>query len=348
MRGGGHNVAGRAVTEGGLMIDLSPMKGIRVDPSARTLHAQPGVIWSELNREAALHGLATTGGLISTTGIAGYTLGGGLGWLMSKVGLAADNLLGVELVTATGDVLDVTEETNPDLLWALRGGGGNFGIAASLEYRLHPFETIYGGLVGHPFEAAKDVLTFVRDFAPTLSDDASIAAGLVHAPDGSGTKLAAYLLFHTGEPEQAQAEFEPALSFGLPLITQVGPMPYPVMNTLLDDGYPRGALNYWKSTFISSLDDELIDSLAAAFAEVPSPMSCDPLRVLPRSGDAGRGEPRPRCPTERRASTCSSRLMGRSRGHPGEHPLDAGDVRAARAVPRGATLAELPGRRRRT
>jgi hypothetical protein len=117
------------------------------------------------------------------------------------------------------------------------------------RYRLHPFETIYGGLVAHPFQAAKDVLTFVRDFAPTLSDEGSIAAGLIHAPDGSGVKLAAYLLFHTGEPEQAQAEFQPALSFGPPVITQVGPMPYPVMNTLLDDGYPRGALNYWKSTF---------------------------------------------------------------------------------------------------
>jgi FAD/FMN-containing dehydrogenase len=273
VRGGGHNVAGRAVTEGGLMIDLSPMKGIRVDPAARTLRAQPGVLWRELNREAALHGLATTGGLISTTGIAGYTLGGGIGWLMTKYGLAADNLLGVELVTATGDVLEVTESSNADLLWALRGGGGNFGIAASLEYRVHPVETIYGGLVAHPFEAAKEVLTFVREFAPTLSDDAGIAAGLVHAPDGSGMQLAAYLLFHTGELEQAQADFQPALSFGTPVVTQVGPMPYHVMNTLLDDAYPRGALNYWKSTFISSLDDELIDSLVAAFAEVPSPMS---------------------------------------------------------------------------
>jgi FAD/FMN-containing dehydrogenase len=273
VRGGGHSVAGRAVTEGGLMIDLSPMKGIRVDPTERRLRSQPGVIWRELNREAALHGLATTGGLISTTGIAGYTLGGGLGWLMSKVGLAADNLLGVELVTATGDVLDVTDESNADLMWALRGGGGNFGIAASLEYRLHPVETIYGGLVAHPFEMAKEVLLFVRDFAATLSDDASIAAGFVHAPDGSGIKLAAYLLFHTGEPEQARAEFEPALSFGTPLMTQVGPMPYPVMNTLLDDAYPRGALNYWKSTFISSLGDELIDSLVGAYAEVPSPMT---------------------------------------------------------------------------
>jgi FAD/FMN-containing dehydrogenase len=273
VRGGGHNVAGRAVCEGGLMIDLSAMKGIRVDPAERTVRAQAGATWRELNRETALHGLATTGGLISTTGIAGYTLGGGLGWLMSKYGLAADNVRSVELVTATGDVLEVTENSNPDLMWALRGGGGNFGIAASFEYRLHPLETIYGGLVAHPFEAAKDVLSFVREFAPTLSDDAGIAAALVHAPDGSGIKLAAYLLFHIGEIEQAQAELEPALSFGTPLMTQVGPMPYSVMNTLLDDAYPRGALNYWKSTFVTAIDDDLIDSLVAAYAEVPSPMT---------------------------------------------------------------------------
>src|SRR4029450_2279405 len=148
VRGGGHSVGGRAVSDGVLTTDPSPMKGMRVDPTERRLRSQPGVIWRELNREAALHGLATTGGLISTTGIAGYTLGGGLGWLMSKDGLAADNLLGVELVTATGDILDVTEEANPDLMWALRGGGGNFGVAASLEYGLHPFETIHGGLGG--------------------------------------------------------------------------------------------------------------------------------------------------------------------------------------------------------
>ena len=273
VRGGGHNVSGKAVTEGGLMIDLAEMKGINVDPERRTARAQGGVTWRELNREAGLHGLATTGGLISTTGIAGYTLGGGLGWLMSKHGLAADNLLGVELVTASGEVLPVTESTNPELLWALRGGGGNFGIAVSLEYRLHPVETIFGGLVAHPFDAAKDVLAFVRDFASTLSDEAGIAAGLVHAPDGSGMKLAAYLVFHSGELERAQAEFQPALTFGSPVVTQVGPMPYPVMNTLLDDAYPRGALNYWKSTFVSSLDDDLIDSLVSAFAEVPSAMN---------------------------------------------------------------------------
>jgi FAD/FMN-containing dehydrogenase len=272
VRGGGHNVAGSAVTEGGLMIDLSQMKGIRVDPSARTARAQAGVTWRELNRETAVHGLATTGGAISTTGIAGYTLGGGLGWLMGNYGLAADNLLAVELVTSTGEVLDVTGESHPDLFWALRGGGGNFGVAASFEYRLHPVDTVFGGLVAHPFESARDVLTLFRDFTATLSDDASVFAGLVHAPDGSGMKLAAFLLFHTGELEQAQADFKPILSFGTPVMAHIGPMPYPVMNTLLDDGYPKGALNYWKSTFVSSLEDEAIDSLIAAFADCPSPM----------------------------------------------------------------------------
>jgi FAD/FMN-containing dehydrogenase len=272
VRGGGHNVAGSAVTEGGLMIDLSQMKGIRVDPSARTARAQAGVTWRELNRETAVHGLATTGGAISTTGIAGYTLGGGLGWLMGNYGLAADNLLAVELVTSTGEVLDVTGESHPDLFWALRGGGGNFGVAASFEYRLHPVDTVFGGLVAHPFESARDVLTLFRDFTATLSDDASVFAGLVHAPDGSGMKLAAFLLFHTGELEQAQADFKPILSFGTPVMAHIGPMPYPVMNTLLDDGYPKGALNYWKSTFVNSLEDEAIDSLIAAFADCPSPM----------------------------------------------------------------------------
>jgi FAD/FMN-containing dehydrogenase len=272
VRGGGHSVAGRAVTDGGLMIDLSLMKGIRVDPAARTVRAQGGVLWRELNREAAVHGLATTGGAISTTGIAGYTLGGGLGWLMSNYGLAADNLLSVELVTAAGEVLDVTDKSNPDLFWALRGGGGNFGIAASFEYQLHPVGTIYGGLVAHPFEAARDVLRFYRDFTTSVSDDATVFAGLVHAPDGSGMKLAAFILFHTGELTDAQAELKPVLEFGSPVITHVGPMPYPAINMILDEGYPKGALNYWKSTFIRALEDDAIDAMVDAFAACPSPM----------------------------------------------------------------------------
>ncbi|HEX6723993.1 MAG TPA: FAD-binding oxidoreductase [Gaiella sp.] len=273
VRGGGHNVAGRAVAEGGLMIDLSPMKGIHVDPAAQTARAQGGVVWSELNREAHAHGLAVTGGAISSTGIAGYTLGGGLGWLMAKHGLGADNLIGVELVTADGETLNVTDETHPDLMWALRGGGGNFGVAASLVFRLHPLTMVTGGLIAHPIDAAGDMLRFYRDAVADCPDDLTVFAGLVHAPDGSGMKLAAMVVFHTGDSADAERELERFKTWGSPLVVEVGPMPYPVMNTLLDGAYPKGALNYWLSSFTTGLPDALIDAMAERFASVPSPMS---------------------------------------------------------------------------
>ncbi|HEY7206947.1 MAG TPA: FAD-binding oxidoreductase [Gaiellaceae bacterium] len=273
VRGGGHNVAGRAVADGALMIDLSPMKGVRVDPAARTVRAQGGVTWRELNRETAAHGLAVTGGAISTTGIAGLTLGGGLGWLMAKFGLAADNLLGVELVTADGQIFDVTEESDPDRFWALRGGGGNFGIAASFEYRLHPLTMVTGGLIAHPIEAGPEMLRFYRDAVASASDDLTVFAGLVHAPDGSGHKLAAMVVFHTGTPEEAERELAPFKEWGPPLVVEVGPMPYPVMNTILDANYETGTLNYWLSSFTTGLSDGLIDTAAERFAGVPSRMS---------------------------------------------------------------------------
>jgi len=273
VRGGGHNVAGRAVADGGVMIDLAPMKGIHVDPAARTVRAQGGVIWSELNREAHAHGLAVTGGAISSTGIAGYTLGGGLGWLMAKHGLGADNLIGVELVTADGETLNVDDESHPDLMWALRGGGGNFGVAASLVYRLHPLSTVTGGLIAHPIDAAPEMLRFYRDAVAGGSDDLTVFAGLVHAPDGSGHKLAAMVVFHTGSPDEAERDLAPFKTWGTPLVVEVGPMPYPVMNTLLDAAYPKGALNYWLSSFTTGLSDDLIDAMTERFASVPSPMS---------------------------------------------------------------------------
>jgi FAD/FMN-containing dehydrogenase len=273
VRGGGHNVAGRSVVDDALMIDLSRMKGIYVDPVARTVRAQGGVLWGELNREAAAHGLAVTGGAISTTGIAGLTLGGGLGWLMAKHGLAADNLLSVELVTAAGEILNVTPESDADLFWALQGGGGNFGIAASLEYRLHPLHMVTGGLIAHPFDAAPELLRFYRDAAAGSSDDLTVFAALVHAPDGSGMKLAAMIVFHTGTPDEAEADLAPLKAWGSPLVVDVGPMPYPVMNTIIDAAFPAGSLNYWLSSFSSGLPDELIDTMAKRYAVVPSPMS---------------------------------------------------------------------------
>jgi FAD/FMN-containing dehydrogenase len=273
VRGGGHNVAGRAVTDGGLMISLADMKDIAVDPERATATVQGGVTWGELNDAAGAHGLAVTGGVVSTTGIAGYTLGGGLGWLMARHGLAADNLEAVELVTAGGEVLDVDTASHPDLFWALRGGGGNFGVATSFTYRLHRVGMITGGLIAHPIEAAGELLRFYRDAVADASDDLTVFAGLVHAPDGSGAKLAALVVFHAGDPDTAERELAPFRSFGSPLMVQVGPLPYPVMNTLLDAGYPDGALNYWLSSFTRGLPDALIDTAVERFAVVPSPMT---------------------------------------------------------------------------
>jgi FAD/FMN-containing dehydrogenase len=273
VRGGGHNVAGRAVTDGGVMIDLAEMKRIAIDPERATATAEGGVIWGELNDAAAEHGLAVTGGAVSSTGIGGYTLGGGLGWLMSNYGLAADNLLAAELVTAEGDVLHVDAASHADLFWALRGGGGNFGVATSFTYQLHPIQTIVGGLIAHPIDAASDLLRFYRDAVADASDDLTVFAGLVHAPDGSGAQLSAMVVFHTGDPAEADRELEPFKTWGSPLVVEVGPMPYPVMNTILDAGFPTGSLNYWLSSFTRGLPDELIDIAVERFTTVPSPMT---------------------------------------------------------------------------
>jgi len=273
VRGGGHNVAGRAVVDDGLMIDLSPMRAVYVDPEARTARVQGGALWSDLNVEAAAHGLAVTGGAISTTGVGGYTLGGGLGWLMAKHGLAADNLLSAEIVTATGEILNVSERSRPDLFWAIRGGGGNFGVVTSFEFQLHHQPLVVGGLIAHPIDAAPDLLRFYREASEASSDDLNLFAGLVHAPDGSGMKLAALLVCHTGTPEQAEAELAPVKAFGSPLMVEVGTMPYPVMNTLLDAGFPAGLCNYWLSSFTRGFDDGLVDTIVERFATVPSPMS---------------------------------------------------------------------------
>jgi FAD/FMN-containing dehydrogenase len=273
VRGGGHNVAGRAVTDGGVMIDLAGMKAIAIDSGRATATVGGGVLWGELNDTAAKHGLAVTGGAVSGTGIAGYTLGGGLGWLMAKCGLAADNLVGVELVTAESDILQVGSAAHPDLFWALRGGGGNFGVVTWFTYRLHRVRTIVGGVIAHPIEAAPALLRFYRDAVADASDDLTVFAGLVHAPDGSGAKLAVLVVFHTGGPGEAEREIAPFKTWGSPLVVDVAAMPYPVMNTLLDNGFPAGSLNYWLSSFTRRLSDELIDIAVERFATVPSAMT---------------------------------------------------------------------------
>jgi FAD/FMN-containing dehydrogenase len=274
VRGGGHNVAGNAVCDGGLMIDLSAMRGVHVDPRARRARAQGGATWGDYNRETQLHGLASTGGIVSTTGVGGLTLGGGLGWLMGKHGMAVDSLRAVELVTAAGEVVRASADEHPDLFWAVRGGGGNFGVATWLEYELYPVgPTVTGGLVAHPFAAARDVLRFYRDFTTSLPDELTAFAGVLHAPDGSGTKLAAIIVCHAGSLEAGAAAVAPVKRFGSPVMDVIGPMPYTAVNTLFDAGFPRGALNYWKSNFLAALGDAAIDTMIERFAATPSPMS---------------------------------------------------------------------------
>ena len=274
VRGGGHNVAGRATVDGGLMIDLAPMKGIHVDPRARLARAQGGVLWSEFNRETQVHGLATTGGVVGSTGVAGLTLGGGLGWLMPKYGLALDNLRSAEIVMADASVKHASADENPDLFWAIRGGGGNFGIAASFEFDVHPVgPMISGGLVAHPHAKATDVLKFFREQCASAPDELMLVAGLLSAPDGSGAKLTAMVAAHCGSLPDGEAALRPFKAFGPPVMDAMGPITYCAQNALFDAALPRGALNYWKSQFLTDLSDEAIRVMVDRFESCESPMS---------------------------------------------------------------------------
>ena len=274
VRGGGHNVAGHATLDHGLLIDLSPMKGIHVDVRTRTVRAEGGVLWRELNRETQVHGLATTGGVVGSTGIAGLTLGGGIGWLMPKYGLALDNLRAADLIMADGRVLRAGADENADLFWAIRGGGGNFGIAASLEYDLHAIgPVITGGVVAHPLARARDVLRFFRDTCANLPDEMMLVAGLQTAPDGSNAKLVGVVAAHSGSLRDGEAAVRPLKAFGPPVMDALGPISYCALNNMLDPAFPKGALNYWKAQFLTDLSDDAIRTLVTSFEACPSPMS---------------------------------------------------------------------------
>jgi FAD/FMN-containing dehydrogenase len=271
VRGGGHNVAGKAVNDGGLMIDLSLMKGIHVDPARQTARAQPGLTVGELDRANGAFGLATPSGVVSLTGISGLTLGGGLAWLQGKYGLAADNLVSAEVVLASGEVVTASDETEQDLFWALRGGGGNFGVVTSFEFRAHPLVTVLGGPVIHALGAAPEVMSHFRDLSADLPDELSLQAGFVHAPDGSGAKLCATILCHAGvDAERAAADVQPLRELGSPLADEVQRIPYPAMNTGGDWLFSKGLLSYWKSAFFSELSDDAVDVIVDAFERAPS------------------------------------------------------------------------------
>ncbi len=272
VRGGGHNVAGRATVDQGLMIDLSLMRSVQVDAKARTARAEGGATWKEFNRETQAHGLATTGGVVGSTGVAGLTLGGGLGWIMAKFGMTLDNLRSADLVLADGRIVHASASDEQDLFWALRGGGGNFGVVGSFEFALHKVgPIIHGGLIAWPFSHARDVLRMFRDLTTRVDDDMVVFAGLVTGPDGA-TKLAALVMAHVGGAPAAEAAFKPIKAFGTPALDALGPIPYTAMNGLLDAAFPKGALNYWKSHFLDTLADGAVDALVDRFASSPSPM----------------------------------------------------------------------------
>src|SRR5215831_13568914 len=272
VRGGGHSVAGTAVCDGGLMIDLSLMRGIRVDPVNRIARAEPGLTWKDLDYETLAFGLATTGGTVSSTGIAGLTLGGGLGWLMARYGLTCDNLLSADIVTADGRLLRANASEHDDLFWALRGGGGNFGIATSFEYQLYPMEsTIVGGMMLYPAAQALGVLQFYRGHSANAPDDLTAFAGLLTTPDGHS--VVAIIAAWFGPLDQAAQHLDPLREFGDPLADLIGEIPYGQLQTLFDAAVPSGLRRYWKSGYFPELRDDLIDTIIKYAATRTSPYS---------------------------------------------------------------------------
>jgi hypothetical protein len=271
VRGGGHSLPGFSVCDGGMIIDLSPMKGLRVDPAKRTAIAQAGLTWGDYDRETQVFGLASTGGVISTTGIAGLTLGGGIGWLMRKYGLACDHLRSVDLVTADGQFLTASVMEHPDLFWGLRGGGGNFGIATSFEYQLHPVGPLLAGMIIHPIDRAREVLRFYRDFTPTAPDELTTYVFMLTTPEG--VPVVAMMCCYCGDLAAGEQVLHPLRTFGPPSADEVKTMPYQVLQSLLNDAYPPGLYSYYKSHYISRISDELIDTMVDCFERVPSPMS---------------------------------------------------------------------------
>jgi FAD/FMN-containing dehydrogenase len=287
IHGGGHSVAGKAVCDGGLMLDLSPMKGIRVDPARRRAEAQAGLTLGEFDHETQAFGLATTLGVVSVTGIAGLTLGGGLGWLNGLHGLACDNLVSADVVTADGRLLRATEEENEDLFWGIRGGAGNFGVVTSFGYRLHPISTVLGGGLSYPLSEAHEVLRFYHEFASGCPDELSTTASLGVTPEGEG--VVSVSVCYCGSLEEGERVLRPLREFGSPLADNIEPMAYTTLQSAPDAGFPQGRRHYWKSSYLKELSEEAIEVMAEYVSEIPSPATGVGLQQM--HGAASRVDP---------------------------------------------------------
>ena len=278
IRGGGHGVAGNAVCDDGLVIDLSALRSVRVDPLHRTARAEGGATWGDFDRETQVFGLATTGGIVPSTGIAGLTLGGGIGYLNRKYGLACDNLLSADVVTADGRVLTTSAEQHEDLFWALRGGGGNFGVVTSFEYRVHPVGAVLGGELVYRLEDAKQVLRFYREWSVAAPDELRADATLLSAPDGPVLDV---IVCYCGSVEEGERVLQPLRSRVRPIADTVAPVPYATVQNLLTGVFRPGLLHYWKSGFIRTFSDDAIDAIVDFFSgDVPPPFTAIAIEHL--------------------------------------------------------------------
>src|SRR5215211_6450637 len=288
LRSGGHSLPGFSpgfsISDGGLMIDLSRMRGVRVDAARHTARADGGATWGDFDHETQAFGLATTGGLVRQTGIAGLTLGGGHGFLMRKYGLACDNLLSVDLVTAEGRLLSASADENADLFWGLRGGGANFGVATSFEYRLHEVGPVLGGVLFYPLARAKEIFRIYRDVTSAAPDELTMYAGLGTLPDG--TQVAVLPVCYTGPIAEGERLLGPLRASDLLLDDQVGPIPYTALQSIIENFNPPGMRNYWKSDYMTQLSDDAIELLVEEYASVPAPNS---HIIIEQMGGAGRG-----------------------------------------------------------
>jgi FAD/FMN-containing dehydrogenase len=296
VRGGGHNVAGNGVCEGGVVIDLSALKAIEVDPERRIARVGPGVLLGELDRATQGHGLATPTGNVSMTGVAGLTLGGGLGWIARKYGPACDNLLAAEVVTADGERVRASGEENPDLLWGLRGGGGNFGVVTSFEYQLHPVgpQVLAGGVL-HAFADAPELFRFLREFIADAPDELSVTASTFRAsaampvaPEIVGELVTVLAVCYAGDVSTGEEALRPLRSFGRPLLDGIAPMSYTALQSGSDASYPTGQNNYWKSHYLAELSDDAIATIVEHAPRMQSPLSSFYLQHL--GGEIARGD----------------------------------------------------------
>jgi hypothetical protein len=270
VRGGGHSVAGFSMCDGGLVVDLAAMRSVRVDPVRRTARAEGGTTWADFDHETQAFGLASTGGIAPTTGIAGLTLGGGIGYLNRKHGLACDNLISADVVLADGRLLTASATENSDLFWALRGGGGNFGVVTSFEYQLHPVGPVLAGVVLWPLEQATEVLRFYREFSLAAPDELRLDAILGTSPIGPSVAI---ITCWCGPLEEGERVLGPLRAFGPPAVDTIAAVPYKTIQALLESmGYVPGQLDYWKSSFFRELSADAIDAIVATVHPTPTPL----------------------------------------------------------------------------